>query len=66
MQVDGNPLSNTSVPSPRDVKPQIAGEAQKLSKLNRAPSIGPPPDVKPNISQISMYLIIAIFFLEFN
>lgn len=35
-----------------DIKPQIAGEAQKLKTINRSSSAGP-VDVKPNISQIS-------------
>lgn len=50
--------STTPTPIPSrggDVKPQIVGEAQKLKNISRSQSIGPPPppDVKPNISQLS-------------
>lgn len=51
--------SQSTTPTPvsarPDVKPQIVGEAQKLKNIDRSLSAGP-PDVKPNISQISKYM----------
>ena len=64
--------TQSSTPTPvsarPDVKPQIVGEAQKLKNIDRSLSTGP-PDVKPNISQISKYMIwlclVSMFWLDF-
>ena len=54
----------TPVSARPDVKPQIVGEAQKLKNIDRSLSTGP-PDVKPNISQISKYTNQFFFFFFF-